>query len=213
MSLKLYYHPLSSYCHKALIALYENGTAFEPVLVDLQNEKERAAFYAIWQGGKFPVLRDGEQIIPESTIIIEYLAQHYPGPSPLLPGDPDRARQTRFYDRFFDLFVHNHMQKIIGDRLRPADRRDPQGVEEAKANLRKAYEMIDAHMAGKRWALGEDFSMADCAAAPALFYASQVEPFGEGQANVAAYSERLQQRPSYARALKEAEPYFKNIPK
>jgi glutathione S-transferase len=126
MTLVLYFHPLSSFCQKALIALCENGTPFEPRIVDLSDEASRAAFLRLWPIGKFPVLRDEarDRLIPESSVIIEYLDQHYPGPAPLVPADPDLALKTRLADRFYDLYVHEPMQKIVGDRLRPAGERD-----------------------------------------------------------------------------------------
>jgi glutathione S-transferase len=215
MTLKFYFHPLSSFCHKALIALYESGAAFEPVIVHLGEPQSRAAFLKIWPVGKFPVLRDeaADRTIPESSIIIEYLAQHFPGKSQLVYADPDRARQTRLRDRFFDFYVHLPMQKVIGDRLRGEGQHDPFGVEEARRQIRTAYDMLEKDMAGRKWAMGEDFTLADCAAAPALFYANLAEPFGPGHGQVAAYLERLKGRPSYARVLQEAEPYFSMIPK
>jgi glutathione S-transferase len=215
MSLTLYYHPLSSFCWKALIALYENGTPFTPKLVDLSNETERAALLKIWPIGKFPVLRDSakDRIVPESTIIIEYLDTHYPGATRFLPADADAARQTRLRDRFYDLYVHLPMQKIVGDRLRPAASRDPYGVEEAKARITSCYGMIDREVAQRSWAMGESFSLADCAAAPALYYGNMVAPIGAERNNVAAYLERLKARPSFARVLKEAEAYFGMVPK
>ena len=215
MALKLYFHPLSSFCQKVLIALYENATPFEPHLVDLGNEASRAAFLQIWPIGKFPVLRDEakDRMIPESSIIIEYLAQHYPGKSQLVPADADLARQTRMRDRFFDLYVNVPMQKIVGDRLRPSGKADPFGVEEAKKQLQTALSMIEEDIATKTWAMGEAFGMADCAAGPALFYANMVMPFGETYKHTTAYLSRLTKRPSYARALKEAEPYLHLVPK
>jgi glutathione S-transferase len=215
MSLTLHFHPLASYCHKVLIALYENETPFAPNLVDLGNEAERAALLKLWPIGKFPVLRDDarDQTIPESTVIIEYLDRYYPGRTRLIPADADRAREVRLRDRFYDLYVHEPMQKIVGDRLRPEGNKDPHGVEEAKARLRTSYGMIDREMAGRTWVMGEAFSLADCAAAPALFYANEVMPFGDTHQNVAAYFGRLKARPSYARALKEAEPYFAMFPR
>jgi glutathione S-transferase len=215
MSLTLYYHPLSSFCWKVLIALYENDTPFTPEIVDLSNETERDALLKIWPIGKFPVLRDAarDRIIPESSIIIEYLDTHYPGVTRFLPADADAARPTRLRDRFYDLYVHLPMQKIVGDRLRPADARDPYGVEEGKARLTSCYGMIDKEVATKTWAMGETFSLADCAAAPALFYGSMVVPFGDEHKNVAAYLERVKARPSFARVLAEAEPYFNMVPK
>jgi glutathione S-transferase len=219
MSLTLYFHPLASYCQKVLIALYENDTPFTPQIVDLGNQLERAALLKLWPIGKFPVLRDEarDQIIPESSIIIEYLGRYNPGRTQLMPADADLARQTRLRDRFYDLYVHEPMQKIVADRLRPAENRDPFGVEEAKARLETAYGMIEQAMANKGgttriWAMGDDFTMADCAAAPPLFYANLVMPFGETHKNVAAYFDRLKARPSYARVLKEAEPYLKMFP-
>src|SRR5471030_2501537 len=137
MSLKLYYHPLSSFCWKVLIALYENDTPFTPVMVDLGNAEERAELLKLWPIGKFPVLRDEAKgsVIPESSIIIEYLDTHYPGRVRFVPADTDLARQTRLRDRFYDLYVHLPMQKIMGDRLRPADAKDAYGVAEARARL------------------------------------------------------------------------------
>jgi glutathione S-transferase len=214
MSLTFYFHPLSSFCQKALIALYENDTPFVPHIVDLGDAASRAAFLKVWPIGKFPVLRDDAKgrTIPESTIIIEYLAQHYPGRTPLVPADQDLALRTRLRDRFYDLYIQDPMQKIVGDRLRPAANKDPLGVEQAKARLTTAYGMVDQEMATSTWAMGEAFTMADCAASPALFYANLVLPFGDTHKNLAGYFDRLMQRPSFARAVKEAQPYFKLFP-
>ena len=207
-SLTLYYHPFASFCQKVLIALYENGVPFRPHLVDLGDPEARAAFLAIWPIGKFPVLRDAarDRLLPESSIIIEYLALRHPGPLPLVPEDPDAALRVRLADRFYDSYVHEPMQKIVADTLRPPGRGDPQGVEDARALLATAYGMIEAEMGGRTWAVGEDFTMADCAAAPALFYANWVQPLA-GHPNVAAYLARLRARPSFARVVEEARPY------
>jgi glutathione S-transferase len=213
MSLKLYFHPLSSFCQKVLIALYENDTPFEPHIIDLGNEASRAKLTSLWPIGKFPVLRDdaADQTIPESSIIIEYLAQHYPGNVTLVPSDPDLARQTRMHDRFFDLCVNAPMQKVVTDRLRPAGKNDPLGVAQAKTLLQTALGMIEQEMAtktlSKTWAMGDTFTMADCAAAPALYYANLVMPFGGTHPHTAAYLDRLLQRPSFVRVDKEAQPY------
>ena len=214
MSLTLYLHPLSSYCWKTLIALYENGAPFQPLIVDLGNEAERAALAKLWPFAKFPVLRDEarDRTIPESSIIIEYLDRHYPGATPLLPADAEQARETRLRDRFYDLHVHGHMQKIVGDRLRQEGQHDPVGVEQARAQLRIAYGMIEQDMASRTWAMGEAFSMADCAAAPALYYANRVQPLGQSYPNTSAYLHRLSQRTSFARVLREAQPYFSMFP-
>ena len=206
---------MASYCHKVLIALYENDTPFTPNIVDLANETERAALLKLWPIGKFPVLRDDtrNETVPESTVIIEYLDRHCPGRTQFIPGDDDRAWQTRLRDRFYDLYVHEPMQKIVGDRLRPEGKKDPHDVEEAKTRLRTSYRIINQAMAMSGWAMGDAFSLADCAAAPALLYANEVLPFGESHSNVAAYLDRLKARPSCARVLKEAEPYFAMFPR
>jgi glutathione S-transferase len=215
MSLTLHFHPLASFCWKALIALYENDVPFTPKLVDLGNPAERAALLNLWPIGKFPVLQDDArgEIVPESSIVIEYLDRHYPGRTRLIPADADKALQTRLRDRFYDLYVHLPMQKIMLDRLRPDGKKDPHGVEEARSQLRTSYAVIERQMAGGAWAMGNDFSLADCAAAPSLFYGSMALPFGDGETNLAAYLERLKARPSFARVLKEAEPYFNMVPK
>ena len=214
MSLVLHLHPLSSFCHKALIALYENDTPFEARTVNFGDPESAAAFRALWPIAKIPVLRDEarERTVPETSVIIEYLALHYPGPTALIPADPDVAIQTRLRDRFYDLYVHLPMQKIVGDRLRPEGAKDPHGVAQARTDLKTAYDMIEQDMASRTWAMGEAFTLADCAAAPALFYGDKVAPFRKTHPNVAAYLDRLMARPSYARALKEAAPYFHMFP-
>ena len=213
MSLKLYFHPLSSFCHKVLIALYETGTPFEPRLLDLFSEIDESK--KIWPIGKIPVLRDeaNDRTIPETSIIIEYLAQYFPGKTQLFPTDRDLCRQMRLRDRFYDLYVNVPMQKIVTDRLRPEGKNDPFGVEEARALLQTSLGMVDQDMASNRWAMGDAFTMADCAAAPALFYANVVMPFHETHRHAAAYLQRLLERPSFARVIKEAQPYFAMMPK
>ncbi len=215
MSLTLYFHPLSSFCHKALIALYENDTPFVPHIVDLGNEASRAEFLKRWSIGKFPVLHDsvGDRTIPEASIIIEYLDQHYLGNTKFIPTDPDVARQMRMRDRFFDLYMNTPMQKIVTDKLRPAGKNDALGVEQAKAQLITALDMVEQDIAHKTWAMGDAFTMTDCAAAPALFYVNMLTPFGDTHQQAAAYLQRLVHRPSYARALREAQPYFALMPK
>lgn len=213
MSLALYLHPLSSYCHKALIAFYENDIPFEPKRVD-----DPAVFgelKSLWPMARFPVLRDASRgvTVPESSIIIEYLARHYPGAVKLIPDDADRAIQVRLADRFFDNYLHTPMQKFASDRLRPADKRDPYGLEEAGALYRRALDQLEPQLAGRSWALGDEFTLADCAAAPALFYGNRFYgPFRETHPRAMAYLDRLMGRPSYARALREAEPYMHLLP-
>ncbi|MGY3585821.1 glutathione S-transferase [Bradyrhizobium sp. USDA 4341] len=215
MSLTLHYHPLSSFCWKALVALYENGAPFTLNMVNLGDPAERAALLALSPIGRFPVLHDETrgEAVPESSIVIEYLDRHYPGTVKLIPDDPELALQTRLRDRFLDLYVHLPLQKIVGDRLCPADSKDPRGVAEARAQLRTSYAILDQQLAQGGWMMGEQVSLADCAAAPALFYGNKVEPIGEGHPHLAAYLERLIARPSFARVLKEAEPYFGMFPK
>jgi glutathione S-transferase len=214
MSLELYFHPLSSYCHKVLIALYENGTPFVPRSIDLTDPEQRGLLVKLWPAGKFPVLRDTARgrTVPESTTIIEYLALNYPGPVELVPAEPELALEVRLRDRIFDLHVQAPMQKIVGDWIRPGDRRDPHGVEEARASLATALEIVEQEMRTRTWAVGERFTMADCAAAPALFYADKVMPLGEKYPHAAAYLGRLKERPSYARTLAEAQPYLEMFP-
>jgi glutathione S-transferase len=212
MALTLYLHPLSSYCHKALIALYENAIAFTPEVVNLGDPASRDTFRKLWPMGKFPVLRDDRrnQVIPESTSIIEYLQRHYPGPVTLVPeDDAELAAQVRATDRFYDLHVHHNMQQIVGDKLRPADGHDPIGLKEAKDRLATALGIAEEQMATRKWACGDVFSMADCAAGPPLFFINKMMPLGK---HLSTYLERLTQRPSYARALREAEPFMQYFP-
>jgi len=214
MSFKLYYHPLSSFCQKVTIALYENDIPFDGEIADVVSPEGRAAFVKIWPIVKFPVLRDeaNGRIVPESSIIIEYVQNHARCKTALVPGDPDRAHEVRLWDRFFDLHVNVPMQKVMADRRRPDSSRDPFGVTEARDSLTTAHGVLDALFADRPWAGGEDFSMADCAAAPALFYAKMIVPFGDHR-RLAAYFDRLSQRPSYARVRKEAEPYLQLVPR
>jgi len=214
MTLTLLVHPLASFCHKVLIALYENATPFEAQIVDFADPGSAAALLDKWPVGKIPVLHDGAagRTVPETSIIIDYLQQHYPGPVRLLPEDRDRLLQVRLWDRFYDLYVSVPMQKIVTDRIRPAGAQDPHGVAEARAMLDVAYGMIEAHMPGKAWATGDDFTLADCSALPGLFFASIVHPFADGQQQLAAYLERLMARPSVRRVIREAQPYFSMFP-
>ena len=214
MSLELFMHPLSSYCHKVLIALYENEIPFEIKRVDdatVDRELER-----LWPLKHFPILRDRKRnrVIPESTIIIEYLQTHFPGRVKLIPDDPDLALQVRLRDRFFDNYLHAQMQKFAGNHLRPEGKRDAYGLDQARAEFVKALGLFDAEIANGTWAAGGAFSMADCAAAPAIFYGNRFfGPFRETHPNALAYLDRLMKRPSYARALEEAKPFMHLLPK
>lgn len=214
MSLTLHSHPLSSYGQKVLIALYENDTPFTPHLVNLGEPESGGALKKLWPAGKLPVLQDNAhgRTIPESTIIIEYLDRFYPGRVRLVPDDAERAWQIRLVDRFFDLHVQAPMQKIVVDRLRPAGQKDQFGVEQARTQLKTALDLLETHTIANTWTAGDAFSLADCSAAPALYYANMVMPFGETHKRVAAYFDRLMARPSFARAVEEAAPYRHMFP-
>jgi glutathione S-transferase len=211
VTLKLYHHPLSSYSWKALIALYENATPFEPRVVD---QTTHAALVQVWPMGKFPVLVDERrgETVPESSAIIDYLDRYHPGAVRFVSADPDLAWRTRLWDRFFDLHIHDAMQRIVGDRIRPPGGKDPFGVEEAHGRLVNAYQVAEAEAGRRTWFSGEAFGLADCAAAPALFYADKVQPLGPERPATRAYLDRLMARPSFARVLAEAEPYLKLFP-
>ena len=215
MALQLYFHPLSSFSQKVLIALYENDTPFEPHIVHFGEAASRKEFFELWPIGKIPVLKDTQRdvMVPETSIIIEYLDQHYSGKTRFIPGDADIARQMRLRDRFFDTYVNVPMAKIVTDRIRPEGQRDPFGVDEARRLLSTALELVDEAMGKKEWAAGSAFSMADCAAAPALWYANQVQPFANKHPSAYAYLERLMARPSFARVLREAEPHLQHFPR
>lgn len=208
--IELFVHPFSSYCQKALIALYENATPFTQHLIEpgqaAKDELER-----IWPIGKFPVLREGDHVVFEATAIIEYLALKHPGPVALIPADGEAALQARMLDRFFDNYIGTPQGRIVWDAIRPPEARDPHGVAEARALLDKAYRWLEDHMAGREWAAGE-FGLADCAAGPHLFYADWTHPIPADCVNVHAYRARLIARPSFARAIDEARPWRKYFP-
>ena len=207
MPLQLYAHPFSSYCQKVLVALYENGTPFEYRSLSADDPQAMAELTARWPFGRFPLLVDGDRTVAEATIIVEHLALHHPGPVRLLPSDPRAALEVRFMDRFFDNYVSTPQQKVVFDRLRAEGDRDPRGVADARATLDTAYAWLETAMAGRTWAAGDEFSLADCAAAPFLFYADWMHPIDAAFANVLAYRQRLLARPSFARAVDEARPY------
>jgi glutathione S-transferase len=214
MSLTLYFHPLASFCWKVQIALYENNTPFTGEIVNLGDKQSSARFFELWPVGKMPVLRDDarDRTVPETTIIIEYLDRHYPGAQRLFPQDEDLRLDARLWDRFFDLYVQTPMQRIVAQQLRPEAERDPQAVPESTAALKMAYGMLDRQLATRTWTIGDAFSIADCAAFPALFYSGTLVPFDSGHPNVAAYFDRLAQRPSTRRVIDEARPFFQYYP-
>lgn len=207
MSLKLYAHPFSSFSQKALIALYENAIPFEYRM--LEDPDAAREWTSLWPIKRFPVLVDGERTVFEATAIIEYLDTRYPGPVRMIADD---GVETRMLDRFFDNYVHHPMQKIVLDHLRPEGQRDAHGVAEAREMLDRAYAWLDQRMAGQDWAVDGGFGMADCAAAPSLFYADWVHPISDSLAHARAYRQRLLARPSVARAVDEGRPYRSYFP-
>jgi glutathione S-transferase len=207
MSLLLYAHPFSSYCQKVLIALYENATPFTWRMLGPDDPANLDAFAALWPIRRMPLLVDDGRPVRESSVIIEYLGLRHPGPVPMLPADPAQALAVRTLDRFFDGYVMTPMQKIVADHIRPEADRDPRGVREARALLGTAYHWLESQLAGRVWAAGDAFGLADCAAAPSLFYADWVEPIPEACGLVRTYRARLLARPSMARAVDEARPY------
>ena len=207
MTLTLYAHPFSSYCQKVLIALYENDTPFLFRMLAPGDAETAAELERLWPLKRMPVLVDGGRTVVEASIIVEHLGLHHPGPVRLVPEDPRAALDVRMMDRFFDNYVMTPMQKMVLDTIRPTGSRDAAGVADARAMLDTAYRWLNRAMCGREWAAGDAFSLADCAAAPALFYADWARPIADGFAHVRAYRRRLLARPSFARAVDEARPY------
>jgi glutathione S-transferase len=212
MTLRLFYHPLSSYCWKVLIAFYENDIPFEGVLLD--NAEAAADLQALWPIARFPLLRDEKRsaTVAEASIIIEYLGTFHPGAFTPIPADADSAIEVRLMDRLFDNYVMTPMQAIVSDHIRPAGTQDPYRVQEARALLAKAYALLEERITGRAWAAGEAFTLADCAALSALFYADKVVPFRASHPALATYLARLEARPSIARVLAEKEPVWDMFP-
>jgi glutathione S-transferase len=211
VTLQLFAHPFSSYSQKVLIALYENETPFEYRILDPEHPENGADLARLWPPAKFPLLLDDGRPLMESSAIIEYLQLSYPGPVRLIPEEPAAALEVRLLDRVFDNHVMALMQRVVGDALRPPERRDPVGVEETKAALDMVYGWLESFLVGRQWASG-NFSLADCAAAPSLFYADWVRPNDGRFPALAAYRARLLARPSFARAVEEARPYRAYFP-
>jgi glutathione S-transferase len=207
----LYAHPFSSFCQKALIGFYENDIAFDWKVIgpdaDIQAEWAR-----LWPAKRMPLLVDGDAVVVEATAILEHLAVHHPGPVRLIPDDPALAAEARMMDRVFDLYVSVPQQKFVFDILRPEADRDPYGVAEARRMLDAVYPWLDERMRNREWAVGDRFSLADCAAAPALFYADWTHPLDERFGALKAYRARLLARPSFARCVDEARPWRAYFP-
>lgn len=212
MALTVDGHPLSSYCWKVFIALDEAGLPYELAHIDLADEQAAGRFRQISPFGMMPVLEDPAHGVatPEATVIIQHLARAYASAAHLVPQG-GHALDVAFWDRVFDLHVQNHLQRVVGDRLRAPGTRDPFGVAQAKAALSRAYEVVEARMADREWVAG-GFSMADCAACPALHYAHKIVPIGAAFPKTAAYLARLEARPSFARVLEAAQPYAHFFP-
>jgi glutathione S-transferase len=209
MSLTLYAHPFASYCWKVLIALYENGTPF--IYRKIDDAAALAELESLWPLKKFPVLKDGDIPVIESSIIVEHLMVHHPGAAQLIPHGIDTALKVRFMDRFFDNYIMTPMQNVVSDHMRPETGRDARSAD-AKALLDVAYKWLEGELSRRKWAVGNDFTLADCAAAPALFYADWVHPIGNRFPGVGAYRARLLARPSVSRTVDEARPYRKLFP-
>jgi glutathione S-transferase len=210
--MQLYGHPFSSYCQKALIAFYENGIPFEWRVLSPDDPQTGAEHAALWPLKRMPVLVDQGRTVMEASIVIEYLGLQHPGPVHLIPDDARAALDVRMMDRFFDNYVMTPMQRIVFDRLRPEDKRDAWGVDEARRMLDTAYRWLEQRLDGRTWACGDAFSLADCAAAPSLFYADWTHAVPEALTRVRAYRQRLLARPSFARAVDEARPYRSFFP-
>mgnify|MGYP001209470486 FL=1 len=212
MAPTLYAHPFSSYCQKVLIALYENATAFAYRELGPEDPAAGEAWAALWPVKRMPVLVDGGRTVLESSTIIEHLDRHHPGPVRLVPEDPDAALEARMMDRVFDNYVMTPMQKIVLDHLRPQADRDAYGVRQARDLLDTIYGWLDTTLAGRQWATGDAFTLADCAAAPSLFYADWVHEIPAARATLKAYRARLLARPSVARCVEEARPFRRFFP-
>jgi glutathione S-transferase len=207
MTLQLFAHPFSSYCQKALIAFYENDIPFDFRMLSSDEPANGEEFARLWPIKRFPILVDDGRTILEATSIIEHLEANYPGPVRLIPADPRAAVEVRMLDRVFDNYVMTPQGKCVFDAIRQPQDRDPYGVAEARTMLETAYAWLDARMADREWAVGDGFSLADCAAAPSLFYADWTHRIGEQHVHLLAYRARLLARPSFARAVDGGRPY------
>jgi glutathione S-transferase len=214
VSLVLHYHPLSSFCHKVLIAIYETGAPVRLRHLDLQDAGERDAHRARWPLGKMPVLEDeaSGRVLPETSIIIEHLQQRHPGPRPLLPADPEAQLDVRLWDRLSDHYVMFPLQAAVAAVIAGDAAQAAKAEAVSVAQLELAYGVLEQRLRDRTWLAGEDFSLADCAAAPALFYAGAVRPFSQDFPALGAYFARLLERPSVQRVLREAQPWIRYFP-
>ena len=209
--MKLYYHPLSTYAQKSLIAFYEKSIEFTPELVNLMDEAARDAYRKIYPLGKIPLLvLDDGQWIPESSIIVEYLDNHFSDGPKLIPDDPELSRQVRFKDRMYDLYLNESVAALIFESWKPESERNQELIERSKFRIGVMYDFMEQNLEKQTWTNGEAFTLGDCAAAPPLFYAQEKAPFDE-RPNIVAYWQRLRERPSIGRALDEAAPYLAKL--
>lgn len=212
MVIQYFGHPFSSYTWKGEIALIEKEVDYAFRMLGPDDPENGAELNRHWPVGQFPLLIDGETVLIESSIIIEYLDHHHPQPRRLIPDDFDAALEVRKFDRIFDLHVMNKMQQAVADYLRPEDQRNPAIHEEVKAKLETIYGWLDGQLQGREWATPCGFSLADCAAAPSLFYADWVHQIDPKYAVLRAYRARLLARPSVSRCVEAARPYRAYFP-
>lgn len=213
MTLTLHSHPLSTFCQKAKIGLFALEVPFTENVIDLGHPEQRAALLAIWKIGKFPVLEDKAtgRTVPETSILLEHAQHAYAKGKRLIPETFEEALATRAWDRFFDWYVNVPLGKIVMDTLRPEGQRDPLGVQQARELLATAYDLADAQVKGNRFVIGDTFTLADCAAAPTLFFARRVQSM-EAHPHLTAYFARVSQHPAVARSFAEAAPYLALFP-
>ncbi|MQW86535.1 glutathione S-transferase family protein [Sinorhizobium saheli] len=212
MTLALYGHPFASFVWKPLIALYERGVSFTFKMIDPDHPENQAKIAALSPTGQFPALVDGDREVTQSNAVIEYLDLFHGNGTPMIPEDRRQALEARMMADVFDDYVHVPMQRIVGDALRKKEERDPRGVADAHAQMERCYAWLEPRLQGKDWAACGSFTIADCAAAPALFYGDWVHPIAERYPTLAAYRARLLSRPSVARVVDEARPYRSFFP-
>jgi glutathione S-transferase len=211
VSLTLYAHPFSSFCWKVQIALDADGTAYTYRNVDPSNPGAAEEMGKLWPIGKFPLLVDDGEVIAETSCIIEHLQAKHPGPNVWIP-EGDLGRRVRFLDRFFDLHVQGNMRPTVNNAIRGEDKADPYGAELGLKKLRVAYDWLEENLPDSEWAAGDAFTLADCAAAPALFYADWIEEIGDGRPRLKAYRARLLAHPAVAKSVDGARPYRHYFP-
>lgn len=211
MTLQLFAHPFSSYCWKVQIPLDADGTAYTYRNVDPSNPDAGAEMVRLWPLGKFPVLLDDGEVVVETTCIIEHLQARHPGPNTWIPAG-EHGRRVRFLDRFFDLHIQGNMQPTVNNAIRAEDQRDPFGAEQGLNKLGIAYDWLEENLPDSEWAAGDSFTLADCAAAPALFYADWIEEIGDGRPRLKAYRARLLAHPAVSKSVEGARPYRHYFP-